>query len=92
MRKELRVHDISESDGVVTWADGNTPCGTSSKDAPLVVVLGGVRLEVRTTLERKQHGMKVACSISGLVPDEIYDAFSVKPVDDSVPQKKKRRN
>jgi hypothetical protein len=89
--KELRVSRIGEKDGVVTWSQGNFVHGTSSESAPMRVALGGVDLKVTTTLVKNQHGTKVLCSISGVVPQNIYDAFSVKPIAVSLPKKKEAR-
>ena len=57
----------------------------------MLVVLGGVRLEVKTTLVKNQHGLLVKCEISGVVPSDIYEEFRVKPVAKSTPKQKKRR-
>ena len=91
LHKELRVRSVRESDGVVTWTQGNFVQGTSSESRPLLVVLGGIRLEVKTTLVKNQHGLLVKCEISGVVPSDIYKEFSVKPVTESTPKQKKRR-
>lgn len=91
MKKELRVRDIREKDGVVTWFEFNSNYGASSATTPIRIQLGGIRLEVTTTLVKNQHGVKVVCSISGVVPKEIYDHFSVKPITASTPKQKKRR-
>jgi len=91
LNKEFRVSSIQEKDGVVTWKNGNVVYGTSSGNAPLLVVLGGVRLEVKTKLVNHQQGLKVLCTVSGTVPREIYDVFSMESVSESAPRQKKRR-
>ena len=91
LNKEFRVRGIQEKDGVVTWESGNVGCGTSSQNAPLLVVLGGVRLEVKTRLVNRQQGLKVLCMVSGTVPQEICDVFSMESVSESAPKQKKRR-
>lgn len=91
LSKEFRVRGIQEKDGVVTWMNGHVGCGTSAKNTPLVVVLGGVRLEVKTRLVKRQQGLKVLCMVSGTVPQEIYDVFSIESVSESAPRQKKRR-
>jgi len=56
--KELRVSRISEKDETVTWMQGNFVLGKSSKNAPITIVVGGIRLAVTTTLVKNQHGSK----------------------------------
>jgi hypothetical protein len=90
-KKELRVRDIREKEGVITWFEFNSNYGASSATTPIRIQLGGIRLEVTTTLVKNQNGVKVVCSISGVVPEEIYHDCSVQPIAVSSPTQKKRR-
>jgi hypothetical protein len=89
--KELRVGQICERSGVVTWMEGGRVYGTSSQNTPMSARFGRADLTVTTRLVKNQHGIKVQCSISGVVPTDMYGAFSVKPVAASTSKQKKRR-